>query len=78
MTRDWDRIDAELRAFVLLELLERERLGPDLGEWVLKFGSYGAIDWAAWDAAVAEHRSRMIAGEFHAEPYREIEEEENG
>jgi hypothetical protein len=34
---------------------------PDLQEWIARYGSYSAIDWAAWDRAMAAwHIARRI------------------
>jgi hypothetical protein len=32
--------------------------GPDLQQWIEKYGGYSNIDWAAWDVAVADFQAR--------------------
>jgi hypothetical protein len=42
-----------------------ENKPPELQEWIAAAGSYWAIDWAAWDRAVAAYkaeRSKQIIG----------------
>jgi hypothetical protein len=58
------------------ERLRREAEGPNLNEWIARYGAYHLIPWKLWDEAVARHRTRVLSGEFHRPPYRQLFDDE--